>query len=274
MEQNANYQNAEFVEHTINYHWSAPYLLNPNHKVTINLIGIGGTGSLVLTKLAMLNVALMKLGHPGLFVQAWDPDIVTNANIGRQLFYDSDMGKYKASVLINRVNNSFGTDWTAINKVADKSAFEQQANIYITCVDNIASRKQFNTYLNQTLNFVKKDHPEWLKPFYWIDAGNVRSSGQVVIGTIGKIPQPKGNEKYETLKNLFELFPELKKMKEDNNHPSCSLAEALENQDLFINSFMADWVAHMLWQLFRYARTKYNGVFINIENFETNPIYL
>ena len=49
-------------------HYTYSYLLNPQHPVTVNLIGGGGTGSQVLTNLARLDVTLRALGHPGLFV--------------------------------------------------------------------------------------------------------------------------------------------------------------------------------------------------------------
>ena len=71
-------------------HYTDNYLMSPQHPVTVNLIGAGGTGSQVLTCLARLDAALRGLGHPGLFVTLYDPDIVTEANIGRQLFGPSD----------------------------------------------------------------------------------------------------------------------------------------------------------------------------------------
>ena len=67
-------------------HYTDSYLMSPQHPVTVNLIGAGGTGSQVLTCLARLDTALRGLGHPGLFVTLYDPDTVTEANIGRQLF--------------------------------------------------------------------------------------------------------------------------------------------------------------------------------------------
>ena len=61
-------------------HYIDNYLINPQHPVTVNLIGAGGTGSQVLTCLARLDTALRGLGHPGLFITVYDSDIVTEAN--------------------------------------------------------------------------------------------------------------------------------------------------------------------------------------------------
>ena len=49
-------------------HYVDNYLLNPQHPVTVNLIGGGGTGSQVLTSLASLDETLRALVHPGMFV--------------------------------------------------------------------------------------------------------------------------------------------------------------------------------------------------------------
>ncbi len=44
-----------------------------------------------------MNVALQVLGHPGLHVTVFDPDIITEANIGRQLFSETELGQCKAT---------------------------------------------------------------------------------------------------------------------------------------------------------------------------------
>ena len=53
-------------------HYIDNYLIDPQHPVTVNLIGAGGTGSQVLTCLARLDVTLRALGHPGLSVTLYD----------------------------------------------------------------------------------------------------------------------------------------------------------------------------------------------------------
>ena len=76
-------------------HYTDSYLMSPQHPVTVNLIGAGGTGSQVLTCLARLDTALRGLGHPGLFVTLYDPDTVTEANIRRQTTFSGMTGRRK-----------------------------------------------------------------------------------------------------------------------------------------------------------------------------------
>ena len=102
-------------------------------------------GTQVITNLARMSVALQALGHPGLHLTAFDPDTVTEANIGRQLFSETELGLNKATALVTRVNRFFGYAWEArecrypiITKEGDKSV--PLANIIITCTDNTRSR--------------------------------------------------------------------------------------------------------------------------------------
>ena len=84
------------------------------NPVKINLIGVGGGGSLVLSGLVRLHLAMKSLGHPyGLDVEVWDPDRVSPANIGRQLFAASEVGLNKAEALVNRCNLGFALNWEA-----------------------------------------------------------------------------------------------------------------------------------------------------------------
>ena len=73
-------------------HFTDRYLLNPRHPVTVFVIGAGGTGSQVITNLARMSMALQALGHPGLHVTVFDPDTVSQANIGRQRFSETELG--------------------------------------------------------------------------------------------------------------------------------------------------------------------------------------
>ena len=260
-------------------HFTDNALINPTNPVTVNLIGAGGTGSQVLTALARMNHALTELNHAGLFVRLWDDDVITEANLGRQLFAESELELYKSVALINRVNRFFGTNWKAETQKFEKNGLgklksNMKSEIYISCVDSVKSRFDIAEILNE-LKIDKGYYRNQCK--YWIDFGNSQFTGQVLLSTIGNIKQPN-SEKYETVENLpfiTEEFGELLKISEaEDNTPSCSLAEALEKQDLFINSSLAQMGSSLLWSLFSNGLTENRGFFLNLKNFHSKPINL
>jgi len=108
-----------------------------------------------------------------------------------------------------------------------------------------------------------------------MDFGNSRETGQVILSTIGKIAQPvsKQYRTVEALPMVTDEFGELLLASETNdNTPSCSLAEALTKQDLFINSALANVGASLLWQLFREGIIFNRGFFLNLKEFRTQPL--
>ena len=128
-------------------HYTDQYLLNPYHPVTVFVIGAGGTGSQVVTCLARMSVALQALGHPGLHVTVFDPDTVTGANIGRQLFSEAETGLNKAVALVTRINRFFGYTWEA-------SKYSINSLVYwVTYVHNVVYsfyRSMIYCYINST----------------------------------------------------------------------------------------------------------------------------
>ena len=260
-------------------HFVDNVLLNPTNPISVNLIGAGGTGSQVLTALARMSHALTELNHAGLSVRLWDDDVITEANLGRQLFAESELGLHKSVALINRTNRFFGTDWKAetqkferdyLNKLPENAT----ASIFISCVDSVKSRFEIAEILNE-LKIDKGYYRNQSK--YWMDFGNSQFTGQVLLSTVGNIRQPN-SEKFETVENLpfvTEEFGELLIQSEtEDDTPSCSLAEALEKQDLFINSTLAQMGSSLLWNLFRNGLTQNRGFFLNLKNFQSQPIKL
>ncbi|MBA4153691.1 PRTRC system ThiF family protein [Flavobacterium sp.] len=257
-------------------HFTDNYLLSPTNPISLNLIGAGGTGSKVLTALMEINESLIALGHAGLQVRLWDDDIITSANLGRQRFAESETGLYKSVTLINRCNRWAGTNWKAETVKFEKDKFgrlpeKARAIITITCVDNVQARFGVAEILKETS--YRRHYQD--EPKYWMDFGNSQDTGQVLLSTIGAIKQPN-SEKYRTVASLpfvTDEFGELLKQSEQgDNTPSCSLAEALENQDLFINSSLTQMGCSLLWNLFRTGMTEYKGFFHNLKDFRTHPI--
>lgn len=254
-------------------HFTDKYLLSPTNPVVINLIGAGGTGSQVLTALARMNNALIELDHPGLFVRFFDDDIVTQANLGRQLFAQCELGQHKASALIARVNRFFGTNWKSICTRFDAKTCEPhllQSNITISCVDTAKSRFAIASALKKFSG--SNNHRD--RCIYWMDFGNTQHTGQVILSTIHAVAQP-ASQQFKTSANLPWVTAEYKSVlraTKDDESPSCSLAEALLKQDLFINTSLSALGASLLWSLFREGMIHSRGFFLNLKDFRTQPI--
>lgn len=257
-------------------HYTDNYLLSPQHPVTVFVIGAGGTGSQVATNLARMDMALRALGHPGLHVTVFDPDTVTEANIGRQLFSESELGQGKATALVTRINRFFGYTWVAENchyplrKKQDK-AQRGPANIIITCTDNVQSRLDLWRFLKDHREMTYSDEKT---PVYWMDFGNSQTTGQVFIGNVrNKIRQP-ASEEYIPMPKMNVITEEVSysTIKEKDSGPSCSLAEALRKQDLFINSTLAQIGCGILWKMFKDGRTLYRGAYVNLDTLRVTPI--
>ncbi len=230
-------------------HHVKPGLLS--RTVNIAVVGTGGTGSQVLTGLARLNRALVGLGHPGgLEVVAYDPDGISEANVGRQLFYDADIGFNKAEVLIHRLNIAFGLSWCA-EPTAFSSNNVNRCDIVLGCVDTAKARRDIEMACQQ------------VGAFYWLDFGNRANDAQCVLG---ETRHGASKDWYMRLPTVMELFPTLRDptIDEVDNGPSCSLAEALERQELYVNQMIATVGLNMLWQLFRHGEIAYSASFINL----------
>ncbi len=256
-------------------HFTDKYILQPTNPITVNLIGAGGTGSQLLTALGRINLSLNALQHPGIFVRVFDDDIITAANKGRQLFADSEIGLPKSEALINRINRFFGTDWKAYTMPFSKSSIRNLndyiAHITISCVDRVQARFDIAAILQKMakINTHSRDRVR-----YWMDFGNSRFTGQVILATIGKIEQPP-SKKFTTVNCLplpTEEFKDLFEAAKEDKTPSCSLAEALTQQDLFINSSLANLGGSLLWNLFSQGMIENRGFFMNLKNFRTTPL--
>jgi PRTRC genetic system ThiF family protein len=96
---------------------------------------------------------------------------------------------------------------------------------------------------------------------YYLDCGNSADFGQVLIGDGKQLPYP-----WQTCPELIDTsIPE-------DNTPSCSLAEALGSQELFINQAVATCALQLLWSLFRHGGLDHRGYYINLKTGRTLPV--
>lgn len=248
-------------------HTVPSYFVQPDHPITIFLVGCGGTGSLLLVRLAKIHKALVGLGYLGLQVTVFDPDKVSASNIGRQNFFDADVGKDKARVLVERVNRAFGTAWEAVCNYFPNGS--TQTNIIISCVDSVASRRKIYEVIKEK-GCLKAEYMTDL--CYWMDIGNSKSSGQVILGTLTYLDQPKDlDTAIGKLPHVFDLYPNMEKH-EKPDQPSCSMAEALLKQDLFINEAVSLEAGKIIWNMLRKYRLDIVGAYVNLDTCQVTGI--
>ena len=239
-------------------------------QISFLVVGAGGNGSQFVNGLARLHIALKGVGHPeGLHVTLIDPDRVTEANVGRQLFSPSDVGQYKAAALINRLNTYYGLGWGCFTDTFPPKPRPQwglpRYDFIVGCVDSAAGRRSIHQYLAESHGMGSR---------YWLDLGNSARSGQVVLGEcLGHSVNQDEAKKKQRLPFVTELFPELMDASiPEDDAPSCSLAEALGKQDLFINQAVSTFALQLLWQFFRHGRLSHHGYYVNLETGNTRPM--
>ena len=226
----------------------------------VAVIGCGGTGSALIGGLPFLHQALTAMGHCGLQVVVADGDKVSATNCVRQPFSESEIGLFKSTVLVNRLNLFWGLNWQASTAYATRQT-EGKVDILISCVDTRAARAEIIR------------SPLFKNCAYWLDLGNTADGGQFVLG------QPRNKRNRRTphrLPDIVELFPEIADgtLDRDDDLPSCSATEALNRQEPFINQILAYQALALLARLLRHGEITYHGGFIDLKTGRMAPITL
>jgi len=237
-------------------------------QVRVLVVGCGGTGGAVVAGLPYLHQSLVARGHPGgLHVTVMDGDMISPTNCIRQPFSRSEVGQYKAVILVNRLNLFWGLKWEAIPVHLKSGTFisrsyagdDLRAHIVIGCVDTRAARAAIRDAVSK-----------WSTVSYALDLGNNADSGQFILGE----PLNERNRRSTLrLRSAWELFTEIvEPTLDDDGQPSCSAAAALERQEPFINSTLAQHALALLARLFRYGEISYHGGFINLATGATSVL--
>ncbi|WP_404711505.1 PRTRC system ThiF family protein [Sphingomonas sp. MMS24-J13] len=232
-----------------------------DRAIKILLVGCGGNGGQMLMGLASLDTALREISSRSLHVTVVDDDTVSEANLGRQPFYRCDLGNSKAHTLTERVNLAHGLNWTAIHGRAPKAIGLSGIDILITCVDTAAARRSLGAELAD-------NKPA---PAYWLDLGNRATDGQFLIGC----PVASFGKSDQRLPTVLEYFPELSdETLVEDDAPSCSVAEALQRQSLFVNRVVASHALALLFDLLGRGSIGHAGGFVNLACGQVVPIAL
>jgi PRTRC genetic system ThiF family protein len=232
-----------------------------NLGLNVLLVGCGGNGAQMLMGLASLDTALRAISPRSLRVTVVDDDVVSEANLGRQPFFRCDLGGSKARTLTERVNLAHGLDWKAVHGRAPDAIGLKGIDLLITCVDTAAARRALGAQLVDGRS----------SPRYWLDLGNRATDGQFIIGC----PEPSFGNAPQRLPTVLEYFPELTdETAQEDDAPSCSVAEALERQSLFVNRVVASHALALLFDLLGRGSIGHAGAFINLASGQAVPIAL
>jgi PRTRC genetic system ThiF family protein len=239
-------------------------------EVRILVVGCGGTGSAIVAGLPYLHQAMLVRGHPyGLCVTVMDGDRVSPFNCVRQPFSQGEIGSNKGIVLVTRINLFWGLSWKAIpcaltsqTLAASYDGYGEPSlrpDIVIGCVDTRAARA-----------IIAKSAGGSSGVGYWLDVGNSRSSGQFVLGE----PQNARNKRSRArLRTVAELYPEIvDPVLDDDDEPSCSAIEALERQECFVNTVLAQHALALFAQLFRHGQISHHGGFVDVAHSRSAPL--
>lgn len=239
-------------------------------EVRILVVGCGGTGSAILGGLVYLHQALVAWGHPGgLQVTVMDGNTISAINCVRQPFGRSEIGMNKAIVLVNRINVFWGLNWQAIPaelkaqpltpSYAGYGEQHLRPDVVIGCVDTREARAVIATSASGLSS-----------TGYWLDLGNHATGGQFVLGE----PENARNKRARLrLRTAAELYGELVDPDLDGDHePSCSALEALDRQEPYVNSCLAQHALALLARLFRYGQISHHGGFVDVASARCVPL--
>lgn len=146
--------------YNIAVYWDKDYQIHNAQRIQgVTVVGCGGTGSFVADGLA-------RLLPPNKHLTLIDMDTVEDRNLTRQCFTAADIGQLKSEALAKRLAERYRRP-IKYSAMPVGSA-ELPPGLIVGCLDNGPARQAIADSI--------KDG-QW-----WIDAGNGRSYGQVLIG--------------------------------------------------------------------------------------------
>lgn len=251
--------------------------LDHNAPVRILIVGAGGTGGYFVRDLARY-VYSLQLRNPERSYQIllMDGDKVEEKNLIRQNFIHKDVGEYKAEVLARRYSGHFGVDIVPVTEmynINDNSSLRDLAEIpiVVNCGDNNNLRRSLcRDFSNGTFG-----------SRFYLDAGNEKTSGQVVMGykshpggdrytmssTLTKFIH-HNHQEFDSVRGSLEvelgalmsgfnaipftfpvdiLYPEIGYPHQDRQEElSCAEAAEREDQTIFINMLSSNYLMNYM----------------------------
>ena len=255
------------------------------NKIKIFIIGAGGTGSFTALNLARLAFELRRIGK-AVEITIIDPDRVESANIPRSNFCAAEIGRFKAQTIAERITLAWGLEIGYANEklnyekhIKPNSNGFKELTILVGCVDNHLARREIHRSLLESSKYNSDSAPE----FWWIDGGNGKSSGQVLIGSKGKSDVPENHFTSATICKTLPapsvIHPELlenqefPQAREKAERLSCPERVRLGEQSLNINQRVAIEIAGMLTEFLLTNNLRRFATYFDLESETTRSLY-
>ena len=250
------------------------------------IIGAGGTGSFAVPAIGRLMYELRKQQDKPVDMLIVDSDLVESSNIPRSNFCAADVGRFKAQTLATRITLAWGIETAFSNEKFDpEKHLKPSSNDYrsltviVGCVDNHLARKDIHRSIEESRCYGTSDAPA----IWWIDAGNGKSSGQVLLGSDIKRRKP---DQHFTGTSICRSLPAPSLVHPDLLEPEKTPARAaisdglscperihLGEQSLNINQRVAVEMAEMLAAMFLSRSLKRFATYFDLESGTSRSLY-
>ena len=272
----------------INLSFSQAAVLMPREYSGIRFIVVvaGRTGSYVIPAIGWFVFELKQSQNKPVEMLIVDPDVVESGNIPRSNFCAAEVGSFKAQSLAKRITLAWGLECHYSNELFDsekhlaaQSHDYRSLKVIVGCVDNHFARRDIHLAIGNQRGYRSSDDAPDL---WWIDGGNGRSSGQVLVGSNTKKIKPAlhftGTSICRTLPAPSLVHPDLldaeKKVESaDRERVSCPDRIRLGEQSLNINQRVAVEMAEMLTEMFLTRSLRRFACYFDLESGTSRSLY-
>ena len=237
------------------------------------VVGAGGTGSFVVPAIARLVYELKQQQNKSAEMLIVDPDKVESNNIPRSNFCFAEVGRYKAQTLAERVATAWGIEagfscekFDAEQHLKSSNSDYRSLTVIVGCVDNYRARREMHRALDEFRSYGESSR------VWWIDGGNGKTSGQVLLGSTTKALKP---EQYFTGTSICRAIPSPSLQHPDLLQPekievksdlSCPERMRLGEQCLNINQRVAVEMAEVLTEMLLTRSLKRFAFYFDLES--------
>lgn len=223
-------------------------------KIEIVIVGVGGTGGYLVRDLSRFVYSLEKRleGLTDIQITLWDPDVVEDKNVLRQNYLPQDVGLGKAEVMASRHSRAFGVNINYVPELFSKSCgVDKVRKIVVGCVDNNEGRREIAKYMSKCWDHYDNTISQ---NTYWIDAGNEKKTGQVIVGS-------------DLLQDVTDLYPEILDPDSDSKEQvSCADRMLQDEQNMFVNLTASNLILNYIKNIILDVPMVTHGSIFNIDN--------